>query len=38
MNKSDIFKTKGKLKIVRDSIVDDNLMHTMTTRNINSVQ
>ena len=35
---SDIFKTKGKLKIMRDSIVDEYVTHTMTTRNMKLVQ
>ena len=35
---SDIFKTEGKLKIMRDSIEDEYVTHTMTTRNIISVQ
>ena len=35
---SDIFKTKGKLKIMRDSIVDEYVTHTLTTRSIKSVQ
>ena len=35
---SDIKKTKGKLTIMRDCTVDKNGVHTMITRNINSVQ
>ena len=30
-NESDILKTKGKLKIMRD-IVENDVMHTMTSR------
>ena len=36
--KSDIIKTKVKLKIMRDVIVDYNAMHTMTGRIMKSVQ
>ena len=35
-NNSDILKSK--LKIMRDKIVHNNVSHSMTTRNINSVQ
>ena len=35
---SDILKTKGKLKIVRDDIIDEYVTHTMTSRMINSKQ
>ena len=35
---SDILKTKGKLKIVRDYLVDEYVTHTMTTRNMESVK
>ena len=31
LNKSDILKTKGKLKIMRDDIVEENVTHTMPT-------
>ena len=34
---SDILITKGKLKIMRDIIVDEYVAHTMTTRNIKPV-
>ena len=34
----DILKTKGKLKIMRDSITHMYVTHIMTTRNIKSVQ
>ena len=37
-SKIDILKTKEKSKIMRDNIVDDYITHTMTTRNIKSVQ
>ena len=37
-NKSDILKTKGKLKIMRDNMVYHNLKYTITTGNTNSVQ
>ena len=36
-NKSNILKTKGKLKIMRDNTVDEYVTHTMTTRNMESV-
>ena len=36
--KIDISKTKGKLKIMRDIIVDEYVIHTRTTRNMKSVQ
>ena len=35
---SDILKTKGKLKIIRDNIVDENATHTMTSKSKSSVQ
>ena len=35
---SDNLKTKGKLKIMRDNIVDEYVTHTTTTRNMKSVQ
>ena len=35
---SDIWKTKKKLKIMRDNIVDYNVMHIMTSRIMNSMQ
>ena len=35
---SDTKKTKHRLKIMRDGIVDDNIMHTMTSRIMNSMQ
>ena len=34
---SDILKIKGKSKIMKEYIADNNVMHTMTTRNMNSV-
>ena len=37
-SESDILKPKGKLKIVRDHIVKNGVMYTMTTRIMNSVQ
>ena len=37
-NQSDILKTKGKLKIMSDNIIDNNVMHNMITRNMNSMQ
>ena len=30
--------SKKKLKIMRDNTVDDNVMHTMTSRIMNSMQ
>ena len=36
--KSDILKTKEKLKILRDYIVGYNVMQTMTDRIINSMK
>ena len=36
--KSDILKTKRKLKSIKDDIVDEYLTHTMTTRNMESLQ
>ena len=36
-NKSGILKTNWKLKSMRDIIVDNNIMHNMTTSNINLV-
>ena len=36
--KSDILKTKGKLNITKNNIVDDHVTHTLTTRNMKSVQ
>ena len=36
-DKSDILK-KGLLKFMRDIIVNNNVMHTMTSRVLNSVQ
>ena len=36
--KSKILKTKEKCKIMRDDIVDEYVTHTMTTRNMKSVQ
>ena len=35
---SDIQKTKKKLKIVRDDIVGDDVMHTMASRILNYMQ
>ena len=35
---SDILKTKEKLKIMRDDIVDEYVTHNMTDRIMNSVQ
>ena len=35
---SDILKTKGKLKIMRNNIVDECVTNTMTTRHMKSVQ
>ena len=35
-NKSDILKTKKKLKNLRDNVVDDIIMHAITTRNMHS--
>ena len=35
---SDILKTKGKLKIMRGHIVDNNVIHTMTIKIMNSVE
>ena len=35
---SDILKTKGKYKFLRDFIVDNDVMHTMTNRIMNSAQ
>ena len=35
---SDIKKTKKKLGIIRDNIVDDDVMHSMTSRIMNSMQ
>ena len=35
---SDIYKTKKKLKIMRDDIVDYNVMHIMTRKIMNSMQ
>ena len=35
---SDILKTKKKLGIVRDNVVDYNVMYTMTGRIMNSMQ
>ena len=37
-NKSDYFKTSDKLKMLRDNTVDDIVMQTKITRNMNSVQ
>ena len=37
-NKSYNLQTKGKLNIKRDNIVEHNVVHTMVTRNMNSVQ
>ena len=34
--KSDILKTKGKLKFMRDKIADEYVSHTMNTRNMKS--
>ena len=34
---SDIFQPKGKLKIMRDYIVDEYVTNTMTTRNMKYV-
>ena len=36
--KSDILKMKGKLKIIRDNIVDEYVTHSMTRRIINALQ
>ena len=36
--KNDILKTKGKLKIMRDDMVEYNIMHIMTTISIDSGQ
>ena len=35
---TDILKTKGKLKIMRDNIVDEYVTNTMITKNIKSLQ
>ena len=35
---SGILKTKGKLKIMRDNIVDEYVTHTVNTRNRKSVK
>ena len=37
-NKSYNLQTKGKLNIKRDDVVEHNVIHTMTTRNMCSVQ
>ena len=37
-NKTDILKTKGKLKFTRDNIVDEYVTYIMTTTNMKSVQ
>ena len=37
-NESEILNAKGKLKLMRHNIVDDNVMNTTTNRIINSVQ
>ena len=33
-----VLKTKGKLKIMRDNIVDEYVTHTIAPRNMESVQ
>ena len=35
---SDILKMEEKLKIMRENIIEYNVMHTMTSRIINSMQ
>ena len=37
-DKIDILKTKWKLKIMKDNIVDEYVTHTIATRNMKSVQ
>ena len=35
---NNILKNKGKLKFMRENFVENNVMHTMTTRIMNSEQ
>ena len=37
-NKNDVFNTKGKMKIMSDRIVDNNVIHTIINRIMISVQ